>query len=336
VHPTPRSQEILADYVQSLIDGPAQYSLLPETALRTRAAHVRTLAEGGRAARAKDVGTIGAFASYDGGDFDVDAAQGLASQATTLNTFTIGVVGRVSDGVSVGAAVGKSKGKARWGDGAGGYRADELTWSVFGGFRTDNFYALAAASIGEVDFNDTRRNIQLGQVTRIAESRPQGNNASVFASLGYDFNVGGLTIGPVVNLASQNVDVNQFDESPSGTTSLTGMLTVAPQKRKSEVWSAGARASYDLGGWTPWIRVTADKERKDDVRFVGATVRSLGSVGTVYDIPAYASDSSFITTSLGITGKLTEWISVGAAFTKISGRSGIKEDGATATIAVRF
>ena len=77
-------------------------------------------------------------------------------------------------------------------------------------------------------------------------------------------------------VAVQNVDVNGFDETRRrGGATLTGMLTIGTQKRRSEVWSVGARASYDFGNWTPWVRVTADKERRDDPRFVTATVRSL-------------------------------------------------------------
>ena len=96
------------------------------------------------------------------------------------------------------------------------------------------------------------------------------------------------------------------------------------------------RASYDFGAWTPFIRVTADKERRDDDRFVTASVRSLGSIGMTYDILAYAPDTSFITTYVGIKGRITEWIGVGLTYYKVSGRSSIKEDGITGAVSVRF
>jgi outer membrane lipase/esterase len=58
VHPTAATHAIIADFVTSLIDGPAQYGLLAESALRAREAHVRTLSDGLSAGRyAEPAGT---------------------------------------------------------------------------------------------------------------------------------------------------------------------------------------------------------------------------------------------------------------------------------------
>ena len=134
----------------------------------------------------------------------------------------------------------------------------------------------------------------------------------------------------------QNIDVNKFDETPAAGAPLTGMLSISQQKRKSEVWSVGGKASYNLAGWVPWIRVQADKERHDDPRFVSAQVRSLGAVGITYDIEAYRPDSTFVTTSAGIRGNITPWIGVGIAFYNVSSKEGQKDDGVTASVAIRF
>ncbi len=91
--------------------------------------------------------------------------------------------------------------------------------------------------------------------------------------------------------------VNAFDESGAGAAD----LHIAQQTRRSEVWSGGVRASYMLERWTPWLRVTADRERRDDARFVTASPLSLAT-GNSYDIPAYSPDRNSITTSLGVNG----------------------------------
>lgn len=335
VHPTPAAQAILADYVSSLIDAPSQYSLMAETALRTRAAHVRTLASGAAQGLTGDVGTISAFVAADGGDFDIEAGQGLQSQKTRNSAFTIGATARVSENVTVGAGFGTTTGRASFESG-GGYRTGERTFSLFASARGEHLYGSVAGSISNVDFNDIRRDLRLGGVRRNFEANAQGSNASFFGNVGYDFKLGRLSIGPTVVAAIQNVTVEAFDETPVGGQPITGALSISQQKRHSEIYSVGGRASYDFGMWTPWVRVTADKERRDDARFVTAGVRSLSSIGMTYDIEGYSPDTSFITTYVGVRGNISNWIGVGLTYYKISGRTGIKEDGITGAVSVKF
>lgn len=338
VHPTPEGHRILGDYVQSLIDVPSQYSLMAETALRARAQHVRTIASGGQAALGGDIGKLSAFAAADGGDLDFEAAQGLQAQRTRNRALTVGLVTRVSENVGVGVAVGTTRAKAA-SEGVGpSYRLDERTFSLFASARGRQLYAAAAVSIGNTDYNDIQRNLRLGNAARQFQANAQGSNASTFASMGYDFNIGRLRIGPTLAVAAQNVEVEQFEETPlnASPATLTGALTIAKQKRRSEIWSGGVRASYDLGAWTPWVRLTADRERRDDEREVGALVRSLGAIGNFYTVPGYRIDSSSVTTYAGINGRLSDWVGLGLTYYKVSGRSGIKEDGIVGAVSVRF
>jgi outer membrane lipase/esterase len=129
------------------------------------------------------------------------------------------------------------------------------------------------------------------------------------------------------------VTVNGFDE---GGNLGSAALRLHEQKRRSEVWSAGLRASMDLGGWTPWARVTADKERRDDERMVSATPLTLAAIGNRYDVPAYTSDSTFTTASLGVNGWIMPRLGLSVGYFRVSGRSGIREDGASALLSYHF
>lgn len=336
VHPTPAAQAILGQYVESLIDGPSQYSMLPETAIHARQAHVRSLAEGVRTGLKGQQGVWNAFVAYNNSDPSFDARQGIPSQDTDSYNFAVGVSMRASENTTIGLAYGQSNEKARFGNNAGGYKMTENTLSAFAGYQGTNFYASGALSIGDINYSENRRNIQLGPVVRTGESSPSGNNASIFANVGYDFTFGAFRVGPYVTLASQNVDVNGFNETASGGAPNTGMLNISKQTRRSEVWSVGAQASMDFAGWTPWVRFQADKERRDDPRFVSAQLQSLGPTGLTYDIEAYKPDSTYMTTSLGIRGNITPAIGVGVAYYNVSGREGQKDDGFTLAVALRF
>ncbi len=332
VHPTSAAQAIVAQFVEALIDGPTQYSLLAEAPLRTRASHIRTLNDGLLSGKRADVGKLTVFAAGDGGGFDVDSGGGTPGLKSNLKSASVGVTMRASDTVTIGLAYGQSKANASFGNSTGNFRTREQIASLFGSVRWGGFYGTGVVSVADIEFQDVRRNIRLGPVTRIATSSPEGSNASAYFSAGYDFALGRFTIGPTVSVTSQNVDVNQFDESGADSAN----LRMAAQKRRSEVWSVGARASMDLGNWTPWVRVTADKERRDEARLVTATPLTMIATGSSYDLPAYASDSTFTTASVGVNGWITNNVAVSLAYFKVSGRSGIKEDGVTGMVSVKF
>jgi outer membrane lipase/esterase len=331
VHPTAAGQAIVAQFVEALIDGPMQYSLLAETPLRTRASHVRTLNDGLTTGRQAEVGKLTVFAAGDGGGFDVDAGGGTPGLRSNLRSASVGLTMRASESVVLGVAYGQSKANASFGHEAGKFRTREQAYSLFGSLRMGGFYGTGVVSLADIEYQDVRRNIRLGPATRTATSRPEGSSSSAYFTAGYDFALGRFNIGPVVTVTTGNVEVNSFDEAEAGSAN----LRIAAQKRRSEVWGVGARASMDLGAWTPWVRVTADQERKDDVRFVTATPLSLAT-GNSYDLPAYAPDNKFVTTALGVNGWVMPNVALSFAYYKVSGRSGISDDGVAGTVSVKF
>ncbi len=332
VHPTTASQAIIAQFVESLIDGPMQYSLLAEAPLRTRASLVRSINDGLLSGRHSEVGKFTAFAAADGASFDVDAGGGTPGLESSLNSIAVGVTVRASEGITLGAAYGRSRLGASFGHEKGNFGTKENAISLFGSLKWGGFYGTGIVSLADIKYTDTQRKIVLGPVTRVATSNPEGNNVSSYWTAGYDFALGRFMIGPAATLTTANVEVNQFDESGAGAAN----LRIGAQKRRSEVWGLGARASVNLGAWTPWIRVTADKERRDDARFVTATPISMIATGSSYDLPAYASDSNFVTTVAGINGMVGSNVALSFAYYKLSSRSGIKEDGIAGSVSVKF
>ncbi len=331
VHPTSAAQAIVAEFTESLIEGPTQYSLLAEKALRTRTSHVRTLNDGLLMAREAPVGKLTVFAAGDGGKFDVDSGIGNTGLSSDPSAVTVGLTVRASDALTLGIAYGQARANASFGGDAGGFRTREQLVSLFGSMRWGGFYGTGVFSVSNIDFRDMRRNIALGPTVRTATATTDGSNGSAFLSAGYDFQLGRFTVGPTVSVTSQNVTVNAFDESGAGSAD----LHIAEQTRRSEVWSAGVRASVALGAWTPWLRVTGDRDNRDEARFVTASPLSLAT-GNSYDIPAYASDRSFVTGAIGVNGLIGDRVGLSLAYYKVSGRSGIKEDGLSGVVSYRF
>ncbi len=331
-HLTTAGNRIVAQYALSLIEGPYNYSSMAEAPLRTRTLHVAGVNDGLMQGRQAEVGRFHIFASGGGGDFDVNSGLGNVGSSHSLEAYTVGFTVRPSEAVVLGGAVGQTRTSASFGENMGGYHARENTYSIFGSMKVGGFWGNAVLSTADIDFSDIQRNIQLGAQRRTANASTGGSNQSAFVSAGYDFNFRGIQIGPLVSLTAQDVEVNSFDEAGAGSAN----LRLFTQKRKSEVWGVGARASMDFGRWTPWVRVTADQERRDDARSITAMPLTVLATGNSYDIPAYTIDSSFVTFAVGARGWITNNIGLSASYYNISGRSGTSEWGAGAVLSYKF
>jgi outer membrane lipase/esterase len=332
VHPTTATQRIFAQFAESLIEGPTQYSLLAETPLRTRANQVRTINDGVLQGRDAPVGKFTVFAAGNGSKFDINSSTGNTGVNNDLSSIGVGVQVRATEAFTIGLAYGQDRANASFGMNAGDFRTTENAFTLFAKAYWQGFYGSGIFTVSNIDFKDMHRNITLGPLVRTAQASTDGSNGSAFFDAGYDFRWGQLAVGPVVAAAMQNVTVNAFDESGAGSAD----LHIAQQTRKSEVWSFGIHAAYNFNGWTPWVRVTADHENRNDDRFVTAMPISLTATGNSYDIPAYKPDSSFVTSAIGVNGVIAERFGVGIAYFNVSGRSGIKEDGIYGTLSYRF
>ena len=332
VHPTAAVHRIIADFTISLIEGPTQYGLLAEGAVQARASHMRMINDGMATGHVGD-GKWGVFVAADTQKADIDQGPGNGGLDARVHTHAIGVTARASEAVTLGLAYGQGFNKGTFGMDAGNFRMKEQIWSLFGSMKWGGLYGTAVVSYADLDYSQITRNVSLGAVRRTSGARTEGANASASFNAGYDFQLGRFAIGPTIGAVTQNVTVNQFDEAA---TLGSAALRIYEQKRRSEVWSFGARASMNLGGWTPWVRVTADKERRDDERFVTATPLTLASIGNQYDIPVYVPDSTFTTFAIGLNGAIMRNVALSLSYYNVTGRSGYDEKGGGAFVTVKF
>jgi outer membrane autotransporter protein len=323
---------MIAQFVEQMISGPMQYSLLGEAPLHSRQGHLRTLNDALFLAHNRPDGQRwNIFATYDHNIFQIDQATGNPGLDNKADSWSVGATTNLSDTVTLGVAAGQTKGRNQFMAGTGNFNTNDKILSLFGSVKVGGFYGTGVVSMSELKYTEIRRNITIGPVVRTANATTDGSNASAEFFGGYDFTWRSFTLGPLLGVTMQNVGVNGFDESDAGAAN----LHIGDQTRKSEVWSFGARASMDLGeGWTPWIRATYDKERRDDVRLISATPLSI-STGNTYDIPAYMPDTSYTTLAAGIRGQIDR-IGVALSYTTVLSRSGIRDDGASLLLSYRF
>jgi outer membrane lipase/esterase len=334
VHPTSAAHAIVADFVKALIDGPNAYSTMAEVPLATRAAHIRTLDSGLRTGGAGAVGRVSAFAAGDGGKSDISANR-LSPQTDSKNrSATAGVTFRASEAFTFGAAIGKTTADATMGS-LGKFETDETLLSIFGSFKANGLYANFMGTAADLKFDNVKRYVKLGQVTRTNSSSTKGSNASLGLGLGYDFTFGAFSVGPFIAYTAQNVTVNGFTENANAATALSTDLKIGEQTRASKITSIGGRASVDIGKWTPFARISLEQESSRDERFVTASPVTIAQ-GISYEIPGYRPGKKWGAATLGVRGSITDQISLALIYSGTFSRTNVKEDGFTANVAFAF
>jgi len=334
IHPSAGAHAIVADFVKSLIDGPNGYSTMAEVPLASRAAHVRTLDSGLQQGASSAVGKVNVFAAYDGGKFDISQASNNPKTNTKNRAATVGVTMRVSEAVTVGVAIGKSTNDVTMGS-LGQYELDETAFSLFASAKVGGFYGNATFSNADLKFNGIRRNLRLGITTRANNASTNGSNASGSIMAGYDFQFGGIAVGPFVGMTNQAVSVGGFQENANAAVALSTDLRLSEQSRTSRVTSVGIRASATIGNFTPYARVSFDSDANNNERFVTASPVTVAQ-NIRYDIPGYRGDGKWVTGVIGIRGKITEQIGLGLSYSAVSSKEGVKQDGVTANVNFAF
>jgi outer membrane lipase/esterase len=331
IHPTTAASGIVGDYLISLLSGPQQLGLLAEVPLRTHEAQVRTLLDGLVQASKQAPGKLGVFAALDGGDFDIDPSTGNPSLSSDNQTWTIGATMRASETFTLGLAFGQSTATATFGGPGGNFRTKENQVSAFAGWRYEGWYALASASVSSVDYTQISRAIPIGIVTRTAQATSSGGNGAGGAAIGYDFNLGGFLVGPFAGFSSQSVTVNAFTEEGAGSAN----LRIGEQKRTSLVTTLGLRASGTFGMFSPYARVTYNKENRNDDRFITASPAALATINA-YQLPAYTQDDTWGTAVIGVRGNVSPDVSLGLSYYTVFSMSNIKQQALTGSVVVGF
>ena len=319
IHPTTGLALIAAQAAASMIDGPAQMSVLGEAPLGVgnanfRAIDSRFISEVGL--RRQDLRKYEVWGAYDYGhnDFDSNALSGDAR----LNTLTVGADMKINPQLLVGLMFGYTENKGDFGNSSGGYKLKETSLTAYAGYGVGPWWLGATLGVGDLDFSNVHRDIALGALTRTETGDTRGwhFNASVLG--GYWFIPSrDWQHGPWARVSYQDAHVDSFCENGNDSTA----LCYGDQKRDSLVTSLGWHVAGQLGIFRPYARVTWDYETRNDQRSVSASPVSLfGS----YSIPGFKPDNNYVSYVIGASadfGRVTGFISGSGTGAKSDGNA---------------
>lgn len=293
VHPTTAAHQMIAQFAVSVIEGPRQMAVLPQSAATVGRGRADMLATGLETRPDGDgMRWWGSFRNDNQRFGPSGAGEATDGDAPSLSAGVQWAAGNLT----YGAFGGYGRADIDWGERRGNFQQSDATLGGFVGWVGDGPWANAQLSYTWLDF-DVQRDIVLGPAVRTHQGSADGTNITAAASAGWTFTHGRLSHGPALGLVSQRIEVDGFAESDP---TLSTSLAYADQSLDSRVGSAGWQASFALDEHvTPYAKLAWNREFENAPEEVFASAQSMP--GTLaYAVPGLALDREYGTAHVGV------------------------------------
>ncbi|CAI1137151.1 autotransporter outer membrane beta-barrel domain-containing protein [Serratia entomophila] len=315
-HPSPQAHLLIADYIQAVLDGPAQVVALNQaTAAMARDSRAtldsrfQQLRYGGN-----PQGSLGVFGGYAGQHYDYSANLAAGDGNATTHNLTLGVDYQLTDGWLFGALISGANDdqqpSSRYEYKARGLLLSAFTSLAFferGWLNADLHYAA-------MDYDDIRRSMQLGPLARTETGSTSGKQWGARIAAGYDFPITSyLTTGPMAQFAWDYSRVAGYSENGDDSTA----MRFNDQTYHSQIGALGWRLDTRFGLFNPYAEVSYQHQFGDDVYRAGG---GLKSTQTSFTRDSADQDKNWVDVTLGANMPLTDRV---AAFATVSQTGGL-------------
>jgi outer membrane lipase/esterase len=293
-------------YYQSILQAPGQVSILAEMPLSLARGHLNGIENHLKAIHATaQRGKYVPFVNSGYARLDVDDTDDTPGYDNGHYNLTAGLSYCFAENLIAGVALGHNTAAVEFDDDRGDFDLDGIFLSLLASYQYSSLILGAVATAGDLDYNDVNRKVRLGPAIRTHKGDTSGNYYAVKMSLQLDlFGKKGFTMGPIVSINYQEVDVDGFHEKSNLSTS----MNFHDQERKSLLGIAGMFINYDTQ--TPfwplqlYSSIAYEEEFKDDKRYMRAGINTLQ--GSSFKLPAYEPETSFWSFDLGLNTELVK------------------------------
>ncbi len=315
-HPSPQAHLLIADYIQAVLDGPAQVVALNQaTAAMARDSRAtldsrfQQLRNGGN-----PQGSLGVFGGYAGQHYDYSSNLAAGDGNATTHNLTVGVDYQLTDGWLIGALISGSNDdqqpSSRY-----EYKARGLLFSAFTALDVfEHGWVNADLHYETMNYDDIRRSMQLGSLNRTETGSTDGKQWGVRVTTGYDFPITAyLTTGPMAQFAWDYSNVSGYSEDGNDSTA----MRFNDQNYHSQIGALGWRLDSKFGLFNPYAEVSYQHQFGDDVYRAGG---GLKSTQTSFTRDSANQDKNWVDVTLGANMPLTDQV---AAFATVSQTGGL-------------
>ncbi len=331
VHPSVATHKIISDWVYATLEAPSRFAALAALPLGRLGAQWRSIDDRLRNHETSDApGGQGFFATGDYAPSKLDATTTFPAVSGSGKSLTIGA-DRAWGPLVGGFALGLSNNNFDLGDNAGNnagkVKYTETIVSAFGSSRMEDAYTDAVLSYATFDF-DTSRNVPLGALTASNAGVTKATQWGLKLGGGYNLKTGNLVHGPVAALSWEKVKVDSFTETGGATA-----MSFGSQSRESLRHRLGWQGVWKVDNYSPYVRLTHEKEYKDNQGSVSASM--VNTPLFTFSVPTGGKKESYGLLAVGTTVKLKD-VSAQLGYTTNFSQSGVRNQSISIGIGMPF
>ena len=316
LHPSPAVHAMIADYIQSILDAPAQVAALARAPLMLSRDMQNTLDGHLQQQRQQpaSAGQVSVFGGYAGQHIDYRGDSLLNGDANT-GSLTLGLGYQFTDNWQAGLLL-SSTAQHQHPSAHYDYKLrgnllalySQLTLLEQGWINANVHYA-------DLDFDSIERRINIGPATRTEQGSSSGKMLGLRVQTGWDLPIGEhLSTGPVASYALDYVRAGGYSENGDSSTA----MRFSDQTLHSQIGALGWRIDSKQWPVNPWAQLSYNHQFGDTQNAVRAGLKST-QTGFVRSVSA--GDKNWLDMSLGASVPLGETVNAFAGVSAVGGNS---------------
>lgn len=314
LHPSPAVHAIIADYIQSILDAPAQVAVLTQAPLAMLHDMHNTL-DGHLQQQRKQPTEAGQFTVFGGyaGQHARNKNDVFNDGDTDTANLSVGIGYQLSDNWQAGALLSTASQRQHPSD-RYDYRLRGNMVALWSQLQlVDRLWLNADVHYADLDYDAIERRIKLGPATRTEQGSSGGKLMGLRVQTGWDLPLGEvITTGPVASYALDYVQADAYQERGDSSSA----MRFSDQTRHSQIGAAGWRIDTQ-GLWiNPWAQVSYNHQFGDTDSAVSA---GLKSTRTTFRRTSAGQDKDWVDMAVGANVPLGEAVTAFAAVSTVVG-----------------
>lgn len=314
LHPSPAVHAIIADYIQSILDAPAQVAVLMQAPLAMLHDMHNTL-DGHLQQQRKQPAEAGQFTVFGGyaGQHARNKNDVFNDGDTDTANLSVGIGYQLSDNWQAGALLSTASQRQHPSD-RYDYRLRGNMVALWSQLQLmDRLWLNADVHYADLDYDAIERRIKLGPATRTEKGSSGGKLMGLRVQTGWDLPLGEvITTGPVASYALDYVQADAYQERGDSSSA----MRFSDQTRHSQIGAVGWRIDTQ-GLWiNPWAQVSYNHQFGDTDSAVSA---GLKSTRTTFRRTSAGQDKDWVDMAVGANVPLGEAVTAFAAVSTVVG-----------------
>lgn len=307
VHPTTIGQQLTADYMLSVLKAPGELSLLSEMGLDDMKAHWRGAQPVMRSNRWNSSTPVGGYTVWGGAnghenERDTDYNDTGTNEITQYN---LGINYRFSETFYLGAMVSRADNELDFDTSDSNYEMESLDFSLLSGFRSDSWFFEGMLSYSDLDYDDLRREFDLGPLLKRTEKGDTNGEAlGITVNAGYNLINADKSyrVGPMLGYDFVRVEVDKYTEKGETATA----LVVYGDTIYTDSWNIGLFGDIQLGFCDCELYSEAVYQTYGRDDSIDSRIGLVTQPGNSARLPGFERDDDGFRWDAGLSAKLTE------------------------------